>query len=247
MATLSRALVELLLSFPHATSARTVEVQKVGSKLPRSLSKNVWVDLGEFGPRKRRDFSEGLAEGLMTQLAAPLIRSTALYTCKTMAVNKTLPDFFTCLRLRVEVGNYTTPVRLAAQAKLCPRRQLVNTSEVVEGGIKRQEAAGGRELEEENWKQGKEAGNWRKGTGGRELEEENWRQGTGRRRMKTGGKELEERNWRQGTGGRYLAEIEVKNVEVVAFFPESLSYSRVSSKFKNQNQGPGASVASFLY
>ena len=66
----------------------------------------------------------------MTQLAAPLIRSTALYTCKTMAVNKTLPDFFTCLRLRVEVGNYTTPVRLAAQAKLCPRRQLVNTSEV---------------------------------------------------------------------------------------------------------------------
>ena len=117
----------------------------------------------------------------------------------------------------------------------------------MEGGIKRQEAAGGRELEEENWKQGKEAGNWRKGTGGRELEEENWRQGTGRRRMKTGGKELEERNWRQGTGGRYLAEIEVKNVEVVAFFPESLSYSRVSSKFKNQNQGPGASVASFLY
>ena len=161
----------------------------------------------------------------MTQLAAPLIRSTALYTCKTMAVNKTLPDFFTCLRPRVEVGNYTTPVRLAAQAKLCPRRQLVNTSEVVEGGIKRQEAAGGRELEEENWRKGtggrdlsrtgpggreleagKEAGNWRKGTGGRELEEENWRQGTGRRRMKTGGKELEERNWRQGTGGRYLAE-----------------------------------------
>ena len=121
---------------------------------------------------------------------------------------------------------------------------------MVEGGIKRQEAAGGRELEEENWRKGNggrdlsrtgpggreleaweggreleeeelEAGNWRKRTGGRELEEdENWRQGAG-------GKKLAAGNWREVSGGR---EIEVKSVEVMAFFPESLSYSRVSSK-----------------
>ena len=92
-----------------------------------------------------------------------------------------------------------------------------------EGGRELEEGTGGRELEERNWRQGTggrelEAGNWKK-------EDENWRQGAG-------GKKLAAGNWREVSGGR---EIEVKSVEVMAFFPESLSYSRVSSK-KSKNK-----------